>query len=91
MSAGDLICLTLEKCVCVGLYLNFANDSISNVILTLAFEARIRVADSGKMTEAGKNEKLVLPRCKEQHSMSAAPSGKIAGKKHPGKAILAGK
>ena len=31
-----------------------------------------------------------MPRSK-QHSMSAAPGGKIAGKKHPGKAILAGK
>ena len=28
---------------------------------------------------------------KQHHSMSAAPGGKIAGKKHPGKAILAGK
>lgn len=27
---------------------------------------------------------------KQHHSMSAAPGGKIAGKKHPGKAILAG-
>ena len=31
-----------------------------------------------------------MPRSK-QHSMSAAPGGKVAGKKHPGKAILAGK
>lgn len=37
------------------------------------------------------SHKVGLPRSKEQISMSAAPSGKIAGKKHPGKAILAGK
>ncbi len=40
---------------------------------------------------AEKPNNKILPRSKQHHSMSAAPGGKIAGKKHPGKAILAGK
>lgn len=32
-----------------------------------------------------------MPRSRQRHTICASPGGKIGGKKHPGKAILAGK